>query len=444
MKSVKFSFLLVLLLGIGSMLLFNRVSASPYVVDHFDSVQNTIAMAPGTLPITSCTSVTDGNVVGGQRDVQVQITGYQSGGGDIEALINNNGNSLFSLDQDSGVEGWVEVVWDGEDPCTSLNPVGLGGEDFTFGGVHDSLRMGVSSDDLPADVTFTVYTDANNWRSYVLELPGFVFTPRIFNITFAEIDNSGSGQGTVDWTNIGALVMRIQSDSPSLDLRVHFVETTSSGYVLDFGDLPEEYGVTTIDDDGARHEVGNLFLGYIADTEGAGLESTGAVGDDEDGYPDEEGVTRVGTSRWVPGNTAQLTVRVTGGAGYLVGWFDWDGNGAMAAGEMVEFGSVNSGLNTVSLVVPPEFTRPLPDPLDLYARFRLYSSDPGTPTPTGLAVNGEVEDYFWQFNNPTAVSLSAFSGTSQQGLATAVAVLFALLSAVTAVFFIRRRRTQQV
>ena len=44
-----------------------------------------------------------------------------------------------------------------------------------------------------------------------------------------------------------------------------------------------------------------------------------------------------------------------------------------------------------------------------YARFRLYDA-PQTvqpATPTGLALNGEVEDYRWDFR-PLAVTLAAF------------------------------------
>jgi hypothetical protein len=48
-------------------------------------------------------------------------------------------------------------------------------------------------------------------------------------------------------------------------------------------------------------------------------------------------------------------------------------------------------------------------------RFRLYDgSTGGSAQPTGLAVNGEVEDYQWRFG-PTVVTLSGFAARSEAG-----------------------------
>ncbi len=169
---------------------------------------------------------------------------------------------------------------------------------------------------------------------------------------------------------------------------------------VDYGDLPGmepfDYANTLDSDNGARHTIGDLFLGAGVDSDPDGTESNTAEGDTRD-----DGVLRASGQNWIPDTDVNLIVDVEGSGGYLVGWFDWNGNGSLAdSGEMVEFGAVISGTQSLPLHISADYT--LQQPLNV--RFRLYDGDPGAPTTTGLALNGEVEDYRWLFG-PTVVRL---------------------------------------
>ncbi len=90
---------------------------------------------------------------------------------------------------------------------------------------------------------------------------------------------------------------------------------------------------------------------------------------------------------FMPGETATITVYASGEA-KLDGWIDYNQNGTLEADEYL-FGSGSLTVNGTQDIV---FT--VPDTARIgytYARFRLSSA--GNLQPTGLADDGEVEDY---------------------------------------------------
>lgn len=157
---------------------------------------------------------------------------------------------------------------------------------------------------------------------------------------------------------------------------------------LDFGDAPDGAYPTLIASNGARHAVTGTqpWLGTNGpDVESDGHQSASANGDDTNGTDDEDGV--VFTSDLVPGDSATVDVTAAG-AGNLDAWIDFNDDGDwLDAGEQVFTSEVLSdGLNSLTFAVPgtaaPGATT--------VARFR-YSTVGGL-SPTGLAVDGEVED----------------------------------------------------
>lgn len=175
----------------------------------------------------------------------------------------------------------------------------------------------------------------------------------------------------------------------------------------DYGDLPASYP-TTLAQDGARHLLGNLYLGNEIDAENNTVNSPGS-NDNEKDKNDEDGIQRQNGETWRPGNTVHLNVTAQGTGGHLIGWFDWNGDGDLNdADEMIRFGNLPQGDSSLSLIIPPTYTTGD----TLYARFRLYASYPETPLPSGKVINGEVEDYEWRFS-PTAITLSDFKATQQ-------------------------------
>jgi hypothetical protein len=175
--------------------------------------------------------------------------------------------------------------------------------------------------------------------------------------------------------------------------------------LLDFGDAPEDtsfgYG-TLLASDGARHiVVPGYNLGPSIDAEPDGQPTTQADGDDLNGsYDDDDGILLFSTAGTLG------TVDVDGGpaGGMLDAWVDYNANGMFDHPSEHLFGGSsilllpgpNPSLSfTVPLTAVPGFT---------YARFRL--STVGGLAPTGVAPDGEVEDYFVEIGDPSAVKMA--------------------------------------
>ena len=173
----------------------------------------------------------------------------------------------------------------------------------------------------------------------------------------------------------------------------------------DYGDLPDagKPGPSTgpgnyqtlKEDNGPRHVIvpDVAILGALIDDELDGLEDIRARGDDIIGIDDEDGVNLPAVLK--TGTTFPLEVTASADGSLLNAWIDWNQDGDFAdAGEQIATNlAVVAGVNVIPIVVPPgaEITD-MNDPFDLtYARFRI-STQAGL-SPTGFAIDGEVEDY---------------------------------------------------
>ncbi len=166
---------------------------------------------------------------------------------------------------------------------------------------------------------------------------------------------------------------------------------TVIGY--DFGDAPDDPYPTLLASNGARHVVGQaLYLGQLVDPEPDGQPCPFALGDDQDGTDDEDGIRFLDS--FIPGETVTIEATVQG-TGYLNAWFDWDANGSWGGPfeHVIVNQSVSTGVHTFDITVPanaaPGFT---------FARFRLTSQS-GLSF-AGPAPDGEVEDYRIRINEP--------------------------------------------
>ncbi len=178
-----------------------------------------------------------------------------------------------------------------------------------------------------------------------------------------------------------------------------------STQLVDYGDAPEPTYPTNLANDGARHYIvsNGPFLGAIVDAEADGQPDATTTGDDNlDGSDDEDGV--VFTSPLIPGLLA--TVDVTASApGLLNAWLDFNTNGSWGDTDEQIFQDVPlvAGTNSLSFTVPAGANLALTS-----ARFRFSTT--GGLTFTGLASDGEVEDYMVSVVVP--VELTTFSATS--------------------------------
>lgn len=153
------------------------------------------------------------------------------------------------------------------------------------------------------------------------------------------------------------------------------------GVQFDLGDAPDSYG-TLFNADGARHVISDnpLLLGLGVTTETDGKPSPGADADEDDGV---DLTMSVFNSHVV----TPVTVTATG-RGVLDAWIDFnmDGDWEDLGEQVVVSQQLSAGANEV-LISTPSFAQIG----DTFARFRI--SRLGGLSPTGLATDGEVEDY---------------------------------------------------
>lgn len=231
-----------------------------------------------------------------------------------------------------------------------------------------------------------------------------------------------------------------QSNTPNPPILIY------SGY--DFGDLPDDDSVnpgTTgqgdyqtykadggpyhaiqkdIDIDGNPDTTGGVpavWLGPTVDKEDDGQPASDATGDDaNDTNPvtpanqdDEDGITPI--VGWTAGGTGTVQVVVSSSNNTctdcnLAYYFDWNDDGDFLDDN--EWGSKPVGFGTTNV----QFNTPGTLPTSVYSRFRLYTATAslGGYAPTGLVLNGEVEDYKIDLT-PLAVTLANFSAICSDG-----------------------------
>ena len=208
---------------------------------------------------------------------------------------------------------------------------------------------------------------------------------------------NGSGVATLNSSQlpVGALSLTAEYQGDA-----HFNTSASTplshtvNAVLDFGDAPDPLASTAgqyptlLANNGARHRIvaGAPRLGTEIDAEADGQPDANATADDGTGSPDDENGVMIPTL--VLGETADIQVEVTGAAGKLDAWIDFNQNGVWEspAEQIAVNMAVGVGMHT--LIVPVNqaaSTGPT------FARFRV--STQGELAPTGEAVDGEVEDH---------------------------------------------------
>ncbi|MBX3418456.1 MAG: carboxypeptidase regulatory-like domain-containing protein [Pirellulaceae bacterium] len=149
----------------------------------------------------------------------------------------------------------------------------------------------------------------------------------------------------------------------------------------DFGDAPFPYP-TLLDDDGARHTIvaGAPRLGVTISSSDDGQPSLNADADlGDDG---------VFLGNLTLGSWATVIVDVQGAAGYLDAWVDFNQDGSWNDPVDKIFSSrwLELGENILNFFIPADAF-----PGETFARFRISST--GNLPSTGLASDGEVEDY---------------------------------------------------
>ena len=162
------------------------------------------------------------------------------------------------------------------------------------------------------------------------------------------------------------------------------VSISSDGMTVAIG-APENDGNGSGSGQVRIYRISELRLGLSKDFEAEGQPTTAADGDDTNGSNDENGI--VFTSALVAGHPASIEV-TTSDAGTLAWWIDFDSNGTFDLSERFEAIIASHGTHSLSFDVPASAIAK-----QTYARFRLASNSADVENPTGIAADGEVEDY---------------------------------------------------
>jgi len=198
------------------------------------------------------------------------------------------------------------------------------------------------------------------------------------------------------------------------------ISTASPVNPADYSDLSSTYGL-------AKHEGGGVSK------LGPTWTDDSSFSQDFDDYDamnnadgSDDGITASGL--WLPNSTtAEITVESTGG--FLACWFDWNNDGSFSAGEKTIAEDVNSGMVNISVTIPLGSTFGSNGDDFLETRCRFYSSEPllrnepenqlkssgehfnrVTESAVGTAGTGEVEDYRFEANVLTPVTLAYSKG----------------------------------
>lgn len=265
-------------------------------------------------------------------------------------------------------------------------------------------------------------------------VPNFYYTQ--VPVTVQCVDNDGDGvvdpfSTCTSWDNNQQGVCSTVKDAyPSTNAKCRCETVTPDEPILiyrgyDWGDLPDDYGTLTASD-GARHAIQDsdadnipntqggvaaVWLGdtvdFSPDAEADGQPDPAAALDDANDTDDEDGVTPL--YKWLPGtNGGKFSVDVNSSTGDCTGcklgfWIDWNNDLDFDDADESYLVDVVFGNQTIT------FDIPLSLPSNAYVRFRLYAGNyVGDYLPTGLVVNGEVEDY-WIDLAPLAVTLASFT-----------------------------------
>ena len=203
-------------------------SAQAIIIDSFATSQS-LSLAYPPVGTSTSSSVSGTGILGGERDMMISLMGGVIAGNGISSVA---GGGYYSYSQDATIKGRGEIQWDGADGSLALNPIGLGGINLTAGGI-DSLVLGVISDDVPVNVTISVYSSAGNASSRTLMLPGQINEATTYSFKYSDFSAFlGSG---ADFANVGAITLKTGSSSTAPDLVFNFLATSEPATVPEPG-----------------------------------------------------------------------------------------------------------------------------------------------------------------------------------------------------------------
>jgi VCBS repeat-containing protein len=284
---------------------------TPVAIDTFGANQSALTLTFPPAGTSASSSASGSGILGGERDLQVSLTGGVIAGSSMSGVVSSG---FFSYTQDATIAGHGDVVWDGVDGSSALGS-GLGDVDLTAGGTQDALDLAVFFDDLPVATSLTVHSPGGGSATATFTMPGLLFSSDHFVVPF-----SSFVQGTTpaDFTDVTAMSLDIGSTTTSPDVVVDGLTTDA---------LVRAATTATLSTDGGGDGVAGA---------GDELTYTTTIANPAD----QSGASSAGTALAFPAPAG--TTLVTGSVATTRGAVT-DGNGAGDGSVDVDLGSVPDG-----------------------------------------------------------------------------------------------------
>jgi hypothetical protein len=216
------------------------------------------------------------------------------------------------------------------------------------------------------------------------------------NITFLYPDVNF---GDASYDNGRSATIGLQRDSSYAQGYSNNTASVSSGsaicytYPKDYSDALASYGAPS----NGGQRVTDVFLGTNSDSpdvESSALHSADALGDDNDGADDENGVTFRSPVNTGQSIYADVVVNNSSGANVTVcGWLDVPSGGTVDGVFDASDGQCQTTNATNPTLTFQWSGMPSDQQYTTYARFRISTDNLSTSTPATSVFNGEVEDY---------------------------------------------------
>jgi hypothetical protein len=211
--------------------------------------------------------------------------------------------------------------------------------------------------------------------------------------------------------------VRVRFSSTSTPFAIgHFGMGEVEDYVVTIAPPPLDYGDWSGLADASSWGDSRLRMGLLVDTEFVSMRNSTALGDDNRGVDDEDGVILPPLTAGAPASIPVIVTNTTDALAYLNAWFDFNNNQETDPGEqiannvVIEAGLLESEMD-LNFTVPAGAT--VGSSVGL--RFRLTNTlSPGVVGNSGI---GEVEDYTANIAAP----VTDFGDWSGAGLASNVA-----------------------
>ncbi len=194
-------------------------------IDEFDTAQTEVLATLGTPGSAVQTGLPTTEVIGGERDFEVVLTGEPGTSESVRMFV--DGGQLRIDGQVTSI-GTYRVTWDGVDgSATTVNASGLGGVDVTQGGTNEGVIISYRVDQPGATLNLRAFSGAgNSSTATITSITEGISIEQFVPFSAAAPDatrfqtTAGSG---ADFSSLGAIQLEVVAGVASMDANVELV-----------------------------------------------------------------------------------------------------------------------------------------------------------------------------------------------------------------------------